>query len=391
MKHSFLYLAGLPVAISVFIIAAVLTLTACSTQGSQSGYTINGTAKGTIDGDTVLLCDTLGFLSAIPLDTAVIKNGKFQFTGEQEGAVLRLLVPLHDGKPTTMEYFILENAVITADLGLMNEHSHIEPGPNGKLFLEFMSSDSLLSVEAEPLWETIDDSTAAEADKAEAKQKMDSLQAIAARNHKKFIIDHVPSAISDMLFGRCMQEFNEQEQEEILKILGEKQPDFPVYKAIMEERKANESTAVGAQYTDIKLPAPDGKILRVSDFVTKNKLTLIDFWASWCGPCRAEMPSVVKAYTTYHKKGFEVVGVSLDEDKEAWLKAIDQLKMPWPQMSDLKGWKSEGAVIYNVRSIPSNVLIDQQGNIVAKDLRGENLANKVGELLGRNGKQRYNR
>ena len=382
MMHSFRYLAGLPVAISVFTIAAILTLTACSTQGSQSGYIINGTAKGTVDGDTVLLCEAQGFLSTIPLDTAVIKNGKFQFTGEQEGAVLRLLVPLHDGKPTTIEYFVLENAVITADLGLMSEHSHFEPGPNGKLFLEFMSGDSLLSVEAEPLWETIGDSTAAEADKAEAQQKIDSLQAIAAKNHKKFIIDHVPSAISDMLFGFCMQEFNEQEQEEILKILGEKQPDFPVYKAIMEERKANEATAVGAQYTDIKLPAPDGNLLRVSDFVGRNKLTLIDFWASWCGPCRAEMPSVVKAYTAYHKKGFEVVGVSLDEDKDAWLKAIDQLKMPWPQMSDLKGWESEGAVIYKVRSIPSNVLIDQQGNIVAKDLRGENLANKVGELLG---------
>ncbi len=362
-------------------IVAILTLAACGTQGSQGGYTINGTAKGTVDGDTVLLCDEQGFLSIIPVDTAIIKDGKFQFTGEQEGAVLRLLMPLHDGKPTTMEYFTLENAVIIADLGLMSEHSHFELGPNGQLFLEFLSGDSLLSAEAEPLWKVIDDSTAAEADKVTARQKMDSLQAIAAKKHKKFIIDHVPSAISDMLFGRCMQEFNEQEQEEILKILGEKQPDFPVYKAIMEERKANESTAVGARYTDIRLPAPDGKFIRVSDFVAKNRLTLIDFWASWCGPCRAEMPSVVKAYTAYHQKGFEVVGVSLDKDKDAWLKAIDQLKMPWPQMSDLKGWESEGAALYNVRSIPSNVLIDQQGNIVAKDLRGEDLANKVGELL----------
>ena len=149
----------------------------------------------------------------------------------------------------------------------------------------------------------------------------------------------------------------------------------------MAERKASESTAVGAQYTDIELPAPDGTMLRVSDFVAKNKFTLVDFWASWCGPCRAEMPTVVKAYTDYHKKGFEVVGVSLDNNKDAWVKAIDQLKMPWPQMSDLKGWECKGALDYNVRSIPANVLIDQQGNIIAKDLRGEDLLNKMAELL----------
>ena len=149
----------------------------------------------------------------------------------------------------------------------------------------------------------------------------------------------------------------------------------------MAERKVAEATAVGTQYTDFEMPAPDGKTIKVSDFVAKNKYTLVDFWASWCGPCRAEMPTVVKAYTDYHAKGLEVVGVSLDNDKDAWLKAISELKMPWPQMSDLKGWECEGAALYNVRSIPANVLIDQQGRIIAKDLRGVDLLNKMAELL----------
>jgi len=121
--------------------------------------------------------------------------------------------------------------------------------------------------------------------------------------------------------------------------------------------------------------------MKISDFVGKSPLVLVDFWASWCGPCRAEMPHVLKAYEQYHQQGFEIVGVSLDNNKDAWLKAIDQLKLPWPQMSDLKGWESEGAKKYNVRSIPANVLLDKDGKIVAKDLRGEELAERVGQLL----------
>ena len=370
--------------ISTFFVGCCITaaFTACSNQPAAStGYTITGTAEGTADGDTIYLCEMQGFFSLVPLDTAIIKDGKFEFKGEIEGCALRMLVPMHDGAPTVTDYFVLENAPIVAHLGTEGTPGHWEVGPNGKLYKEFMSADSLLNEQMTPLFEAANDSAADEATKAAAQQKLDSLQQIAKQNHKKFIIDHVPSAISDMLFAYCMQEFSEAEQEEILKLFGEKQPDYPYYKQIMAERMAMEATAVGAQYTDIAMPNPDGKTIKVSDYVAKNKYTLIDFWASWCGPCRAEMPTVVKAYTDYHKKGFEVVGVSLDNNKDAWVKAIDQLKMPWPQMSDLKGWECKGALDYNVRSIPANVLIDQQGNIIAKDLRGEDLLNKMAELL----------
>lgn len=135
------------------------------------------------------------------------------------------------------------------------------------------------------------------------------------------------------------------------------------------------------QYIDFGMETPEGAPIKVSDFVSKNKYTLIDFWASWCGPCHAEMPTVVKAYNDFHTKGLEIVGVSLDSNKDNWVKAIDDLKMTWPQMSDLKGWESAGAQLYHVRGIPTNVLVDQQGRIVAQDLRGENLLLKLAELL----------
>ena len=115
--------------------------------------------------------------------------------------------------------------------------------------------------------------------------------------------------------------------------------------------------------------------------IAEHQYTLVDFWASWCGPCRAEMPNVVEAYNRYHDKGFEVVGISLDEDKKAWVAAIDKLQMPWPQLSDLKGWNCEGAVLYKIQSIPSNLLVDQDGKIVAKNLREDALLDKLSELF----------
>ena len=141
------------------------------------------------------------------------------------------------------------------------------------------------------------------------------------------------------------------------------------------------ATGINSKFVDLGLPGPQGQTVWVGDYVGQNKLVLIDFWASWCGPCMREMPNVVKAYERFHDKGLEIVGVSLDKDKASWLAAIEQTGQKWPQMSDLKGWECAGAQIYGIQSIPANVLIDDHGKIVARDLRGDALLKEIESRL----------
>lgn len=136
---------------------------------------------------------------------------------------------------------------------------------------------------------------------------------------------------------------------------------------------------VGSVAPDFSQETPDGKILKLSDL--RGKYVLIDFWASWCGPCRRENPNVVRMYEQYKEKGFEILGVSLDQSRERWLDAIAADGLKWPQVSDLKGWANVVAQNYEVSSIPKTILVDPKGVIVAKDLRGQTLENMLSQIF----------
>ena len=156
-------------------------------------------------------------------------------------------------------------------------------------------------------------------------------------------------------------------------------PENMFVKQRHQQVNVERKTAIGALAPDIALMDPEGNIRKLSSL--RGKIVLIDFWASWCGPCRKENPNVVAVYQKYHDLGFEIYSVSLDKDRDSWLKAIAKDNLLWPDhVSDLKYWKSEGAAAYGVTSIPYTVLIDKKGKIVAKKLRGEELENKIKEL-----------
>ncbi len=145
------------------------------------------------------------------------------------------------------------------------------------------------------------------------------------------------------------------------------------------EKEINEAIGLGMLAPEIELPTPQGDTLTLSSF--KGKYVLLDFWASWCRPCRVENPHLVKVYHKYQDKGFEIFQVSLDKKQESWVEAIEKDSLNWPQVSDLKYWNSEAAKLYKVQSIPANFLIDRTGRIVAKNLRGDALEAKLSEIF----------
>ncbi len=214
-----------------------------------------------------------------------------------------------------------------------------------------------------------------------------NLPAEQQRAYLNAAIDKTPagSLTRQMAFGGVITILRQRQQatfpdfaERFAAEFAEKEP--AAVAALQEELQAAKAFMIGGTPPDFSMATPSGEMLSTSDF--RGKVLLLDFWASWCGPCRRENPHVVGLYQQYKDQGFAILGVSLDRNREKWEAAISQDQLTWRHVSDLQGWKNEAAQLYGVRSIPHTVLLDEQGRIIARNLRGETLERKLAELFG---------
>lgn len=375
-------------------VGMMAAMTSCNSAGENARYTINGKLKNGA-GQTIYL-QRLSLQKITVIDTGKTDaSGGFHMSGIAEKGFYRLWIDNNHGW-----LLLLENKSYTADLDFANPqdfkikgtevNDEFENGVKyvGEAQLRLQSEHNLLQQMQ---------ITGAPADSVKLQAaKTDQDQGAFESEMKKRGAEAKDPLLALYFTSFLRMDKYPHENQVMLERLQKEIPNSPYtqemteqYNKILQQIKAQqlagaaqEATSIGSAAPDLAFKNPDGKVLKLSDL--RGKVVLLDFWASWCGPCRRENPNVVAAYKKFKDKGFTIYSVSLDQDAGRWKTAIQQDGLLWPNhVSDLKGWGSEPAHIYGVQAIPAQFLLDKDGKIIAQNLRGTMLEEKLQELLGR--------
>jgi thiol-disulfide isomerase/thioredoxin len=336
-----------------------------------------------MNGQTIYLENYLWYLQLSnqkTLDSTVIRGNKFEFKGKTDSSYMALLAV--ENKPFMMVF--VENGRINIDIPEDIDQSTATGTELNDLFNSYNQGLKPIIDEIKELIQYANSQARTDELELEVQKKYNDLSNDMTQLSIKFLEENpgtifsaylllnvMSQKIDETIIQSAYEKFDEQVKNSTLGSL--------IFKEI--EKAKFKDLAVGEKFRDLTFKTPEDKEISISDYAGKGKYVLLDFWASWCGPCRAENPSVVALYKEYHNKGFEIVGVSLDNNKDNWIKGIKDDGITWPQMSDLKGWNSEAAVKYNIRGIPFTVLLDKEGNVIAINLKGEELRNKIKTLI----------
>jgi len=361
----------------LYLVFAALLMAACST---EPRFVIKANIEGS-DSVTFIL-QKRGATQMDTLSTAVSKKGMFTMKGSVEYPEQVQLVALNT---THRLAFWIENAniSITGKLdSLLN--ATVTGSKTQDEYKSYMDGIKPLSEKYQTLVSGYREAQSAN-DTARMRKIREDAAAIENDQTnflKEFIKNNPASYVTPTLLRSISYELSAEEIESAIAALDTSVAKVQIVKDLKTRAEAMKAVSAGKKAPDFTQNDVEGNPVSLYSKVGA-KLLLVDFWAAWCGPCRAENPNVVKVYKEFNKKGFDVFGVSLDRTKEDWVKAIKDDNLTWTHVSDLQYWNSAAAKLYAVNSIPANFLLDENGVIIARNLRGDDLYNKVKEVLGK--------
>lgn len=375
MKKSLFFLAG-----------AVLAMASCS----QSGYVI----EGTFSSDDSTFVATKAYLSSEfsdVADTVDIVGGKFIFKGDCPVPMLYAISI--EGMQGTAPIF-LENAKFTAEIEQKGDFLYKEHVIGGEtqsvLYSMNLARETAMdahNIEMDSFMAEYSDPQTTDERRNEMRELYSKASEEGENAAKKikdeYLSENPVSYLALLTVYGDMESCSPDKTADAFSVFSnsEEYKSHPMAMAVSKYLEANKHLMRGQQAPDFTLPDKDGKDVTFSTVYAKNKVTMIDFWAGWCGPCRAFNPVLLEIYNKYHEKGFEVVAVSMDRDRDFWLKAIEDDKLPWIQLSEVAYWNTEPVRLYNVRYIPQNVLVDSEGKIIGTKFSEEELESVLEEYL----------
>ncbi|MFZ4582351.1 MAG: thioredoxin-like domain-containing protein [Paludibacter sp.] len=344
--------------------AAIIAITfACK----PTTYKIEGTVnQPELNGKFIFIKERINRVWTT-IDSVKIENQKFAFNGVCDSArVVFIEVEKTDGE-SLREPFVFENGEIKIHI----DKSGVTAGgtEQNEVLQKYLIQKNSYYAKAEEVYKSFNDSTATDAEKAAIDAKMAEFEKIITENDIQFATDHANSIVGNYVFGSSFYGMTIEQKEKIVQLMTPQTKAIPRMAEIIAAIDVEKQTSKGQKYTEIELPDMQGEKLALSSLIGKTDFVLVDFWASWCGPCMKSLPELKALYAKHKGAKLEILGVSLDDDTLAWKETVNKQKINWKHISDLQGWKNAGAGLYAVRSIPATVLIDRNGVIVGRNLK----------------------